>query len=140
MTMPDYYDGPRKGIALYNGKPHLYESRWTDIDTELEDTFLLMPLSSDIVELALEDWEIWLRWQHAFDRKEATIETHPALPEDRVRHNELAIILESKLLIDMEKSFCAKGIFKRAETTELLVKWEFVSCEDYLDQRQKFSL
>jgi hypothetical protein len=25
FTVTDYYDGPRKGIANYNGRPHFYE-------------------------------------------------------------------------------------------------------------------
>jgi hypothetical protein len=40
--MTDYYDGPRRGIADYRGRLRLYESRWSDIDTDQEDTFLLI--------------------------------------------------------------------------------------------------
>jgi hypothetical protein len=29
-TIEEYYDGPRRGIANYNGKPHLYQSEWQD--------------------------------------------------------------------------------------------------------------
>jgi len=30
-TMTDYYDGPRKGIADFEGRPHLYEAEWDDV-------------------------------------------------------------------------------------------------------------
>jgi hypothetical protein len=29
-TMTDYYDGPRKGLANFEGMPHLYEAEWDD--------------------------------------------------------------------------------------------------------------
>jgi hypothetical protein len=58
-TMTDCYDGPRRGIADFRGNPHLYESRWSDIDSEDDDTFLLMPVDAATFEWALEDWTNW---------------------------------------------------------------------------------
>ena len=37
----------------------------------------------------IEDWQIWCRWKKAFDRGETSNETHPALPADKMRHQEL---------------------------------------------------
>jgi hypothetical protein len=31
-TMTDYYDGPRRGIADFDGRPHFYDSEWDDLD------------------------------------------------------------------------------------------------------------
>lgn len=142
FTLNEWYDGPRKGIACYQGKPHLYESRWSNLGTDLEDTFLLMSLATEIVELALEDWAIWKRWRAAYDRKEVTLETHPALPADRPRHNELEVILRKELQINEKIAFCAQGQFKASETEqyELMVQWELVSCGEFPDQRHKYSL
>lgn len=28
--LTDWYDGPRRGIADYRGRPHLFESEWSD--------------------------------------------------------------------------------------------------------------
>jgi hypothetical protein len=64
-TMTDYYDGPRKGVANYHGVPHLYESCWADIKSE-SDVFMLTPISADVLALAQEDWDIWLRWSAAY--------------------------------------------------------------------------
>ena len=142
FTLTEWYDGPRKGIACYHGKPHLYESRWSNLETDLEDTFLLMPLTAEIVALALEDWAIWKRWRAAYDRKEVTLETHPALPPERKRHNEVAVILQTELQIQEEMSFCVQGEFKAPETDqyELMVKWNIVSCDEFPDRRNKVSL
>jgi hypothetical protein len=35
-TVTDFYDGPRLGVADYNGQPHLYESRWDDSEGRWE--------------------------------------------------------------------------------------------------------
>lgn len=99
-TLPDWYDGPRRGIADCNGTPHLFESEWTDIQGVDEDTFLLVPVPPDVFQLALEDWAIWLRWETAFHNGLTTKETHPALPEDRPRHEELSQLLEGRLVVD----------------------------------------
>jgi hypothetical protein len=74
-TMTDFYDGPRREMADYHGMPHLYESRCSDIDTDQEDTFLLMPITREIFELALEDWAIWRRWEIAA-RSRLELNTH----------------------------------------------------------------
>ena len=100
-TMTDFYDGPRGGVADYQGSPYVYESTFADIDAtgDVVDIFRLSPISRDVFVLALEDWAIWLRWETAFHRGEAPRGTHPALPADRARHDELEQLLEGKLEI-----------------------------------------
>ncbi|HEX4607794.1 MAG TPA: hypothetical protein VH092_06270 [Urbifossiella sp.] len=60
-TLPDWYDGPRGGIADYQGYPHLFASEWSDQTHNYADTFLLSPVSPETFTLALEDWAIWRR-------------------------------------------------------------------------------
>ena len=94
FTVPDWYDGPRGGIANYEGKPHLFQSLFKDIGSEYEeDVFLLWPISPEAMALAREDWEIWRRWEKAFHAKDTSKETHPALPEDRARYEQLQPLL-----------------------------------------------
>jgi hypothetical protein len=141
--MTDYYDGPRRGIADYRGKPHLYESRWSDIGTDQEDTFLLMPITAEMLELALEDWAIWRRWEIAFHEGRTSAGTHPALPEDRTRHDEINQELNERLVMDESKAFCAKATFQVREEEKsehgwkpLIVEWTEVSCQDAVDNRE----
>jgi hypothetical protein len=107
-----YYDGPRRGVAAVGGKPHLYESRFSDIDSDGPDTFLLMPISQETFELALEDWAIWLRWEAAFREGRTSQATHPALPQDAGRHGWLEAELGRRLVIDEASAICATGDFR----------------------------
>jgi hypothetical protein len=85
-TMTHFYDSPRRGITSFGGVPHLYESRFSDMDLGKEDSFLLMPIAIEVFELALEDWAIWCRWEKAFKQGQVSLDTHPALPDDANRH------------------------------------------------------
>ena len=109
--MTDYYDGPRRGVADCGGAPHLYESLFKD-DVGYLDTYLLTPISPELFELALEDWEIWLRWQTAYHTGLTSLDTHPALPGDRDRHDQLAVILKEQLVTDKVNHLCANGEFR----------------------------
>jgi len=109
-TCTDWYDGPRAGIANYCGQPHLFASEWADGRELDSDTFLLSPAPMDVFELALEDWQIWRRWETAFHLGQINPDTHPALPEDLRRHEELTNLLEGRLLVDE-----AATIRKRAD-------------------------
>ena len=93
-TMTDYYDGPRRGIADLGGLPHLYTSTWPDIDSDEQDVFELRAIDAETLSLALESWAIWLRWEEAFHDGAIGLDTHPALPAERARHDELDRVLE----------------------------------------------
>jgi hypothetical protein len=128
--MSDYYDGPRTGITTLHGQPHAYQSLWTDQDGGV-DTFVLQPIDNETFQLALEDWAIWKRWDAAFAAGQTTIETHPALPEDRARHNELKVILSPQLTFDTEKALRAQlrylpdvdGAQRRQRWQAVAVQW-----------------
>jgi hypothetical protein len=97
-TMCDWYDGPRHGIAVFEGRPHVYDAEQTHGET----AYVLRPIDDATLALALEDWAIWLRWEDAFHQGEAPEGSHPALflasrAEDRARHDELARSLEAAL-------------------------------------------
>ena len=57
FTVTDYYDGPRSGVANFNGKPHFYESIFRD--NNYSDIYWLTPVSNEVFLSALEDWAIW---------------------------------------------------------------------------------
>jgi hypothetical protein len=120
-TILDWYDGARAGVADLTGKPHYYECRWDDAKDEWSEIWLLKPIDQETFRLALEDWQIWERWRAAYDEGRVTIETHPAFPEDRARHDELQSILEARLCIDSDAHIKARGDFRYGEPT--LVRW-----------------
>src|SRR5262249_22272614 len=97
FTVEDYYDGPRKGVAKFRGQPHFYDCLFDQAKGEYSDLYHLTPLPQSISELAKEDWAIWKKWEAAFHSGEETIESYPALPQDRARHQEIRAILASTL-------------------------------------------
>ena len=97
FTVNDYYDGPLKGIANFQGKPHFYECIFDSASDDYSDMYRLTPIDEPTFRLAMEDWEIWCRWEVAFHTGKAKSESHPALPQDAVRHEELKHILDRAL-------------------------------------------
>jgi hypothetical protein len=128
-TMTDWYDGPRRGVADFEGKPHYYECPWyAGIDAgsdELPGDYLLTPLDAESYRLALEDWAIWERWEAAFDAGTVTLTTHPALPEDRTRHDEIEELLRTKLVTNTQLCQRAKGVFSY-EGAKRFVEWTII--------------
>ena len=117
-TITDYYDGPRGGIADYHGKPHIYNSMWDEATDDWAEYFALQPIDDETFRLAMEDWAIWERWERAFKAGLTTYDTHPALPEDRSRQDELNEILKPRLLIDMKRAIRVRGRFEKSMVEE----------------------
>lgn len=127
-TVTDYYDGPRRGIADFHSRPHAYQSLWDNSEDDWSDAFLLRPIDDETFRLVMEDWEIWNRWHRAFHSGRTTIETHPALPADRHRHDEIAAILKPRLDIEPERAIRVRGRFTVQEfasgsTGQWVVSW-----------------
>ncbi len=132
-TVTDYYDGPRAGVADWNGQPHSYECQFDEVLSNWSDIFLLKRIDSEPFRLALQDWEIWERWNAAREEGRVSLDTHPALPEERERHNKISTILQSKLKSEPEKDIKAKAEFEVIEPKRkgqsiaaLQVKWSVV--------------
>ena len=131
FTVTEYSDWPRNGIANYQGAPHLFE--WVSNEEKEPDSklFRLTPLSAEIFQLAMEEWEIWRRWLVAFYEKKTDISTRPALSIDISRHAELKRILDGALIVDPQKTVMRVGQFEvLAEPSipervirQLQVKW-----------------
>ena len=109
-TISDYYDGIRQGVTTVAGQPFIYQSLWTDLDDK-GDTFLLQPIDQEAFQLVLEGWAIWIRWDAAFESGQTSADTHPALPAERQRHDELDAILTQRLTVDPDKAVRAELIY-----------------------------
>jgi len=96
-TVNEFYDGEIFGVADYRGRPHVYEKQWNDVSQEYGPLFRLSEIEPELLALVLEDWAIWLRWEAAFHEGQATLETHPALPSDRARHEALKAEIGDRL-------------------------------------------
>ena len=116
LTMTHYWDGPRGGIAMFRGKPHVYE-----LDDET-NAFALRAIDEETLLFALEDWAIWERWQAAWKSGGTPIGTHPALAEDRARHDDLAPIIDRRIEALPGPIIRAYGEF-RSRGDQLEVEW-----------------
>jgi len=131
FTVTDYYDGPRQGVANYLGSPHFYDCIFSDQKQDFTCVYHLTPVTDQIFQLALEDWAIWKRWEHAFKSGKTGMDIHPALPEDAVRHGEIESLVADHLKTDPSKSIDRAASFlalRQAEIgagvlADLLVKW-----------------
>jgi len=130
FTVTDYYDGPRRGIANYNGLPHFYDSVFSDEKQDYTCLYRLTPISAEVFQLALEDWVIWRRWEHAFASGVTGRETHPALPEDTDRHAQLESLLNGSLETNPTTNIVRAGRFtvktleaRAGVLADLLVRW-----------------
>jgi hypothetical protein len=104
LTIHNYYDGPRLGIAEVNGIPHIYESEFDEDADDYAKTYLVSAIDEVLLSLVLEDWEIWLRWDAAWKRGDVTLDTHPALPADRQRYETLKAEIGQRLTASPEAS------------------------------------
>lgn len=129
FTVTDYYDGPRGGIANFNGEPHLYDCIFGKHD--YSNLYWLTPVSQDLFLLALEDWAIWKRWERGFHAGEVNQDSHPALAAERDRHLHIQSLLDQQLKTDKERCIIRAGAFANAGTeaatqgilVELIVRW-----------------
>ncbi len=123
-TTWDYYDGPREGIADFRGKPHIYKCQFSEPDDDWTDLFWLMEIDQELFKLAEEKWTIFLRWKREFELGNASLDSHPALPEDRARFDELGITLGDRLKLRPERSVIRRARFVRAvEADGTYVEW-----------------
>ncbi len=107
----DKWGGPLEGIADYKGAPHCF---WLLFDTANDDwseVYLLHPLNEDTLTLALEQYAIFLRWRRKFDDGIATLGSHPVLPQERQRFDEITDVLYNRLRFTPDHCIAAVGRF-----------------------------
>ncbi len=129
----DYYDGPLSGVADFGGKPHGFDTEEIDWDSG-DRVFRLSPLTEQVFRATTEAWAIWRRWEAAFHEGRTTLETHPALPEDRLRKDELDRFLQTRLVHGDRRVVRARGEFGPCPTSTwngygmkpLRVRWTVV--------------
>ena len=114
FTVSYFFDLPRRGVANFGGKPHAYQSEFSVTNDEYSDRFLLMEIDPELFRLVLEDWAIWLRWLAAYQRGAVSIDSHPALPEDLVRHHQIEQLIGNRLHVEPTNCFAKRAEFRHA--------------------------
>lgn len=115
-TVTEWYDGPREGIADFNGSPHIYMTLFDGVNDDWSDILLLAPVDEETFQLALENWDIWKRWERAFYEKRVAQTVHMVLPEDEQRFQELQKLLEGKLRIYTSNAIEVRAEFRSGKS------------------------
>jgi hypothetical protein len=88
-TVDLFHDRPIEGFANFEGGSYHFRCEFDDEADEYSDVYCLTPISAATLRLVMERWQIWLRWNAAFRAGEMSLDTHPTLPNERARYNEL---------------------------------------------------
>jgi hypothetical protein len=90
----------------------------------------LTPLTINAFDLVKQRREIFFRWRQAFDQGEVDLSTHPALPQDRERYEELDVAIEAEIKANASRRFKQRGEMKvlgdpapSANLSAFQVKW-----------------
>lgn len=121
FTVTDYYDGPRRGIANFNGDPHFFDCIFRE---KYLNTFSLSPISRELFLLELTDLAIWQGWERAFHAGEVEHDPRAALCVERERR--LRSLFDEELKIDEGRCIVREGAFTPAkirESSGILVHW-----------------
>ncbi len=116
VTIEDFWDRPRGGIAFNSGKLVAYKSQWDENADDYSDYYGVMPINEALLPLIEESWEIWIRWSNAFNVGETTKETHPALPKDRERREVLVRTIKPRIEVDEESCECLCAEFRSVQS------------------------
>ncbi len=89
--MFDYFDGPRSGVAYYKDSPYFFTCIFDDVNDCWSSEYVLSALEPATLALVREFRRIWDR------RRNVEPKSHPALPVERVRANELSEMIKERL-------------------------------------------
>ncbi|MCX5514607.1 hypothetical protein C3941_16380 [Kaistia algarum] len=119
-----YHDGPREGIAEFRGWPHVYKCRFSEVTDDWTDVFWLMKIEPSLLKLAEEQFAIFRRWKNQHELGSVSIDSHPALPTDRARYDELRSVIGDGLQLQPEHSITRRAHFSLGGAPNgLTVRW-----------------
>jgi hypothetical protein len=121
-TIWDYYDGPREGLADFLGRPHYYKNTWDEAADDWSPWYELVPVDAETLQLALEQWAIWLTWNEKFRAGLVPVESHPGHGGKIPRYDELEVMLESRIPDPGSGAVTAEGNFEVIEGKSV-VQW-----------------
>jgi hypothetical protein len=90
-----YHDGPRTGLALFNGLPHYFECIFDEDIDEFSDIFELYPVGDEFLELTKEQDKIFREWESRFHKGLASRETNPDHRGVNPKYDELDDLLDN---------------------------------------------
>ena len=126
LTVHDFYDCARNGVAEYHGVPHVYQCEWDDSEDDWGHVFRLSPINDEQLSVVMEDWSIWRRYEAKYVAGLLQPDDqYPALAVDWERHKQLCDLIEAILRVDEAKSIRAVPEFRGSiePAYEIEVRW-----------------
>jgi hypothetical protein len=109
------WDRPRRGVALKGDQLVYFECRYDEAEDDYSPEYGVKPISRDLLPPIAERRAIFNRWSDALHAANTKIETHPALPVDRARWDELGGMIDPEMKMDWSTAPLARPKFRRAE-------------------------
>ena len=110
----EWYDGPRKGVADFQGIPYRFIANFDDGRGYL-DSFNIFPIPENELKLEVEQWNIYIEWNKKYESGEAAIDSHPGHGGISQRWDEIEKILQSKRDLVPENALLAYANFARID-------------------------
>ncbi|MGF6226529.1 hypothetical protein QFZ27_000484 [Inquilinus ginsengisoli] len=83
-----------------------------------------MEIDPDLLVLDQERMVIFSRWNLAFEAGKASLQSHPALPQDRARLEELQQAIGTRLQLVPERAAIKRAYFVKCQGSDALeVEW-----------------
>lgn len=118
-TMHDWWDGPKSGVADYQGVPYIFNRNFNDELDEYNDYYLLSPITNEQCQLIIEGYEIWKRDRDADVDQQNSSNIYGTLPGDQERYIEIKS-LTNYLFEPSRHSLKVKASFRRLPTNSIL--------------------
>ncbi|MBI3711584.1 MAG: hypothetical protein HY253_01270 [Burkholderiales bacterium] len=110
-----YYDGPESGFADFRGHPYRFEvSNELTVRDRTVRRFKLSPVSAELLRLALEQQQLWSRWNSAYREgklPESLLYPERVLPEDLEAYRALETRIREGLAKSSGNNAYAEGRF-----------------------------
>jgi hypothetical protein len=81
----DWHDGPLRGVADHEGRPHYFFRCWDMETDEWTDVFGLVPVSEEELHMDRRAWAIWRAWVRACNDASRDAGPHPLLADAEFR-------------------------------------------------------
>lgn len=128
-TVNDYWDGPRFGVADYDGQPHIYESAFDDFSDDCPDTYRLSPIEPELFDLIRRDWAIWEKWLAEFKAGRVAKSSHPCLPGDKPEQEKIKEQIGDRFQIDPAGCLRKKAEFRQVSGSPRRLEVKWTDCE-----------
>lgn len=121
MTIHDWWDGPRLGLATFQDTICLYERAFSEELDDYTDFYDLTPLEEPVVATIMENWQKWIGWMEHDPSAERAMEWY------KTQHIELEQVVEG--LANYRKYQC-QGVFSGTHAnaysslTDYFVTWQ----------------